>query len=74
MSTLVAMLAARAEDDGTAYTFAGTRRSYRQVWEAARRAAGHFQRAGVGPGDNVLIALPNGDAFFAACGFKGNPS
>lgn len=68
LATVVDMLAARAEDvpDGTAFTFAGRRWSYREVSTAAKRAAGRFQQAGVGRGDNVLLAVPNGAAFFAA--------
>ncbi len=68
MNSLVAMLGSRADadPDGLAFTFSGRPWTYGEVWEAAGRAAGCFQAAGVGRGDRVLIALPNGAEFFAA--------
>jgi acyl-CoA synthetase (AMP-forming)/AMP-acid ligase II len=40
--------------------------SYAELWEAALSAAGGLQRAGIGPGDKVVLVLPNGAAFFHA--------
>jgi fatty-acyl-CoA synthase len=40
--------------------------SYAELWEAARTAASGLQRAGVRPGDTVVLALPNEAGFFHA--------
>jgi acyl-CoA synthetase (AMP-forming)/AMP-acid ligase II len=39
---------------------------YRDLWSAVEHAAGAYRASGVGPGERVLIALPNGLEFFAA--------
>jgi acyl-CoA synthetase (AMP-forming)/AMP-acid ligase II len=40
--------------------------SYAELWQAARAAASRLQRAGVRPGDAVLLAIPNEAGFFHA--------
>jgi acyl-CoA synthetase (AMP-forming)/AMP-acid ligase II len=62
------MLASRADTDpeGLAFTFEGRSRSYGGMWRAAGRAAALVRRSGVGSRENVVIALPNGSAFFDA--------
>ncbi len=66
--TMVDVLAARAATApaAPAFTFAGERNSYGDVWEASGRAGGRLRRAGAGEGTRVLVALPNGGDFFAA--------
>ncbi len=66
MNTLVEMLAARAAAGGRAFTFEGRVWTYREVWDEAGRAAAWMLADEVGPGDRVVIALPNGPDFFAA--------
>ena len=64
----VAERAARHPD--RAAVIAGARRvTYGRLWERARAAAGAFARAGVAPGDRVLLAAPGSPSF--AYGYLG---
>lgn len=68
ITTLVDMLAARARGapDAPAFTFRGRATTYGDVWDDAGRVASLLHRAGLPPGGTVVLALPNGAAFFSA--------
>jgi acyl-CoA synthetase (AMP-forming)/AMP-acid ligase II len=57
---------ARERPREAACWFAGESLSRRALWEGALKAADVLARAGVGPGERVVIALPNGLEFFPA--------
>ncbi|MCP4691354.1 MAG: fatty acyl-AMP ligase, partial [Desulfobacterales bacterium] len=67
-ATLVEMLRhrARRSPETTAFTFAGRSHPFALLWERAGRFASLLMAGGVGPGDHVLMALPNGPEFFYA--------
>ena len=52
--------------DQPAVTTGGRTWTYAQLWAGASYAAHSLQRQGVSPGDNVMLALPNGAEFFLA--------
>lgn len=61
--TLVEMLRQSVEKAGQSEAVVevgGPRLTYRQLWERSARIAGGLAAEGVGPGDRVAIALPNG--------------
>jgi acyl-CoA synthetase (AMP-forming)/AMP-acid ligase II len=67
-ASVVDLLAAGAADHpgSTALLSAGRTWSYAELWEGARAAGSALRREGVGPGELVLIALPNGPEFLLA--------
>ena len=67
-ATLVEMLEIRARDDGArcAYVFEEKPHTFEEVWEGAGQVAAHLLALGLGPGDRVVLVLPNGPEFFHA--------
>ncbi len=65
--TLPEMLAWRAREtpDATAFTFGETSRTFEQLRLEIDRFAAVIAGHGIGRGDRVLVALPNGPEFFA---------
>jgi acyl-CoA synthetase (AMP-forming)/AMP-acid ligase II len=57
---------ARATPNKVAVTYGGEPLTFGDLWREAERAAMVYQRAGVRAGDRVVLALPNGLAFFPA--------
>jgi acyl-CoA synthetase (AMP-forming)/AMP-acid ligase II len=66
MTTLVEMLERRVEltPDRAAFLWDREAPSYREVLARSVRLAAHLQALGVGPGDRVVLVLPNGPEFF----------
>lgn len=66
--TLVEMLGGRGQTtpEQTAFIFEDRPWTYGWLWERATRFATHLRRADVQAGDRVVMALPNGPAFFYA--------
>jgi acyl-CoA synthetase (AMP-forming)/AMP-acid ligase II len=66
--TLLEVLVRRAEatPDRVAAWFETEPLTHGALWAGIRRAAGALAAAGIGPGDRVVIALPNGLDFFPA--------
>ena len=66
--TLIEVLAHRAEETPArvAFTFLGKPCTYAEMWADINRFASYLAGLGVGPGERVVMALPNGRAFFAA--------
>lgn len=61
--TLVDMLRRSVEQAGQSEAIVevgGPRLTYRQLWDRSVRIAGGLAAEGIGPGDRVAIALPNG--------------
>ena len=67
-STLLEALERRSRDEPgrVAFTFGESRHTYGRLWAAIGRYAAGLAARGVGPGDRVVLALPNGPEFFAA--------
>jgi acyl-CoA synthetase (AMP-forming)/AMP-acid ligase II len=67
-ATLVHAIAARAEatPDRIAATYGAERLTFGALWRGVESASTAFVRAGVGHGDRVIVALPNGLEFFPA--------
>jgi acyl-CoA synthetase (AMP-forming)/AMP-acid ligase II len=57
---------ARGKPGHVAVSAGGRAWTYAELWEGARTAATALQRAGVSPGDTVVLALPNEVGFFLA--------
>ena len=68
LESVVELLArtARRVPDQPAVTTGGRTWTYAQLWDGASHAAHSLQRQGVSPGENVMLALPNGAEFFLA--------
>lgn len=66
--TLIEMLRFRAEEipDKPAFSYAGETCSFGGMWNRVNRFAAYLQRLGIGSGDRVVLALPNGHEFFSA--------
>jgi len=66
MATLVEMLERRvqATPGKPAFWWDGEETTYEQLWSRVEPLAAHLQGLGVGPGDRVLLVLPNGPEFF----------
>lgn len=66
--TLIDMLEHRAAEmpDKAAFSFSGETYAYGLLWDRINRFAAHLQRLKVGPGDRVVLVLPNGPDFFFA--------
>jgi len=58
---------AEQDPDAEALVFAGQRRTRRGLERRTNRLARAYARLGVGPGDLVTLALPNGIEFLEAC-------
>jgi len=71
ISTIVEAFAERAarHPDRVALIAGARRVTYGRLWERARAAASDFARAGVAPGDRVLLSAPSSPAF--AYGYLG---
>ncbi len=65
-ATLVEMLARRARRRSPAFRCGDRHPSYRDLWAASGRFAAGLAARGVGAGDRVVLALPNGEEFFTA--------
>jgi acyl-CoA synthetase (AMP-forming)/AMP-acid ligase II len=67
-STLIDLLSCRAETSGsrTAFTFNGEPTTFAGMWRDIDRFAGFLLEAGLGRGERVVVALPNGAEFFTA--------
>ena len=68
VETLVQMMARRAEltPDKTALCFGSSCFTYERLWADICRMAAYLRTGGVGPGDRVVIVMPNCAGFFAA--------
>ncbi len=68
ISTLIEMLEFRAREtpERHAFHFAEKPVSYSKLWTMINSFAAHLASIGVGPGDRVLVLIPNGSAFFEA--------
>ena len=66
-ATLPEMLAWRAREtpDTTAFTFGEVSPTFAELWREIGRFAAVISGHGIGRGDRVLLALPNGPEFFA---------
>lgn len=66
--TLVDLLAWRAREHPgrAAFSFAGRATTFGELWRDAGRFAAYLASRGLERGDRVLLALPNGQEFFAA--------
>jgi acyl-CoA synthetase (AMP-forming)/AMP-acid ligase II len=69
--TLLSLLAYRAKKNAgrPLFSFLGTSFSYRELWEGIERFGAFLSAQKMGPGDRVVLALPNGPEFFI--GFYG---
>lgn len=67
-TTLIEMLEDRAARSGdrAAFTFDSIAVTYEELWSEVNRVAGCLLAAGIGSGEHVVIALPNGPEFFSA--------
>ena len=67
-ASLIEMLAfwAAHEPQKVAFTFNGQPVTYDQMWTDITRFGAYLQHLGIGPGDRVVLALPNSTEFFAA--------
>ncbi|MGE5233904.1 MAG: AMP-binding protein [Acidobacteriota bacterium] len=67
-STLLESFAAAARErpEAPALHVAGRPLPWHQLWDGVRAFAGAAREHGVGPGDRVVLALPNGPEFFFA--------
>ncbi|HUW04110.1 MAG TPA: AMP-binding protein [Acidimicrobiales bacterium] len=67
-ATLVEMMARRGTADAelTAYSFNGDPRTFGGLWSDIEGFAAMLVETGVGHGDRVVMALPNGHEFFTA--------
>ncbi len=57
---------ARHTPDRVALKFEGRERTFRELCDAAASYAAYLVDRGVGPGDRVVLVVPNGIGFFAA--------
>jgi acyl-CoA synthetase (AMP-forming)/AMP-acid ligase II len=66
IATLVEMLERRVEatPGQPAFLWDGEEQSYRELWQRCVRLAAHLQAQGAGPGDRIVLVLPNGPEFF----------
>jgi acyl-CoA synthetase (AMP-forming)/AMP-acid ligase II len=66
VTTLVEMMERRVEatPERAAFLWEGDEPSYRELLGRIVRLAAHLQALGVGPGDRVVLVLPNGPEFF----------
>lgn len=66
--TVASTLAEKAEllGDSPMLEFEGERRSYREMWDSAKRVANQLADMGVGKGGNVALMLPNSPEFLLA--------
>ncbi len=66
--TLIEMLAARAErqPERIALRYAGRATSFGELWHSIDHFAACLRQRGLAPGDRVVLALANGEEFFAA--------
>jgi acyl-CoA synthetase (AMP-forming)/AMP-acid ligase II len=67
-ATLVEMIErrARARPRRTAFFFGGREHRFDDIWRGAGRFASLLAGRGIGAGERVVLALPNGPEFFAA--------
>ncbi len=67
-ASLIELLQARARNAGEQTAFLWQERpwSYGELWSVLESCAGQFLGLGLAPGTPLLLALPNGPAFFAA--------